>query len=151
MGQRIGPKHKEREGCAVPKYRRTEKKKTWSVLECRNGRKTDPYCPSLSHVVTINGFQVLLSSTSRLPSYPTGGRFSLTLPPPRTPASLNQQTTCRTPSRLLYPGYKNGLRTHVQCWFSLELAHCSNRVSHSNTLYLFLKKKKKEAGPGCGP
>ena len=97
--------------------------------------KPDPYRPSLPHVVTINGFQVLLSSTNHLPSYPTGRRYLPYSPPPSTPTSLNQQTTCRAPSRLLYPGYKNGLRTHVQCWFSLELAHCSNRVSHSNTLY----------------
>ena len=42
-----------------------------SVLECRNGRKTDPYRLSLSHVVTINGFQVLLSNITCFPSYLT--------------------------------------------------------------------------------
>ena len=36
--------------------------------------KTDPYHPSLIHVVTINGFQVLLSSITCLPSYPIGKR-----------------------------------------------------------------------------
>ena len=35
----------------------------------------------------------------------------------------------------LYPGYKNALRTPVQRWFSLELAHCFNRISHSNKFY----------------
>ena len=38
-------------------------------------------------------------------------------------------------SHCLYPGYKSGLRTPVQCWFSLELAHRSNSVSRSNKLY----------------
>ena len=38
-------------------------------------------------------------------------------------------------SRSLYPGYKSGLRTSVQRRFSLELACCSNSVSHSNNLY----------------
>ena len=43
--------------------------------------------------------------------------------------------TRKTWSRSLYPGYESGLRTPVQCWFSLELACCSNSVSHSNQLY----------------
>ena len=38
-------------------------------------------------------------------------------------------------SHSLYPGYKSGLRTPVQRQFSLELARCSNSVSHSNELY----------------
>ena len=37
--------------------------------------KPDPYCPSLPHVVTINRFQVLLSSITCLPSYPIGRRY----------------------------------------------------------------------------
>ena len=35
----------------------------------------------------------------------------------------------------LYLGYKGGQRTPVQRQCSLELGHCSNRVSHSNKLY----------------
>ena len=38
-------------------------------------------------------------------------------------------------SHSLYPGYKSGLRTPVQRQLCLELAHCSNSVSHSNKLY----------------
>ena len=38
-------------------------------------------------------------------------------------------------SRSLYPGYKGGLKTPVQHRLSLELARCSNSVSHSNKLY----------------
>ena len=38
-------------------------------------------------------------------------------------------------SHSLYPGYESGLRTPVQCQFSLERAHCSNSISHSNKLY----------------
>ena len=41
----------------------------------------DPYHPSLPQVVTINGFQVLLSSITCLPFYPIGRRYLLTLPP----------------------------------------------------------------------
>ena len=43
--------------------------------------------------------------------------------------------TCKTPSHFLYPGYNSGLRTPVEHQFSLELACCSNSVSHSNKLY----------------
>ena len=38
-------------------------------------------------------------------------------------------------SHSLCPRYKSELRTPVQRRFSLELAHCSNSVSHSNKLY----------------
>ena len=38
-------------------------------------QKSDPYHPSLPYVVTINGFQVLLSSITCLPTYPTQGRY----------------------------------------------------------------------------
>ena len=37
-------------------------------------------------------------------------------------------------SHSLYPGYKNELRTPVQCWLSLDTAHCSNSISHYNKL-----------------
>ena len=30
---------------------------------------------------------------------------------------------------------KSGLKTPIQCQFSLELARCSNSISHSNKLY----------------
>ena len=59
--------------CGVPRTK--EQKKTRMVLECRNRKKTDPYRPSLHHVVTIKGFQVLLSSITCLPSFPTGRRY----------------------------------------------------------------------------
>ena len=42
-------------------------------------------------LLTINGFQVFLSSITCLPSYPTQGKgICLTLPPPSTCASFNQ-------------------------------------------------------------
>ena len=104
-------------------------------LECRN-RKTHPFCPSLPHVVTINGFQVLLSNITCLPSYPIKRRY---LPhsspyPVYMPHPISKWPT-RSLSHSLYPGYKSGPRTPVQHWFSFELAHCSNSVSHSNKLY----------------
>ena len=36
----------------------------------------------------------------------------------------------------ILPGYKNRVTARVQCRLSLELACCSDSVSHSNTLYL---------------
>ena len=55
-----------------PNDERTEKKKkkTKEGLGKQERKKLDPYCPSLPHVVTINEFQVLLSSVTCLPSYP---------------------------------------------------------------------------------
>ena len=38
-------------------------------------------------------------------------------------------------SRSLYPGYKSGLKTPVECWFSLELARCSNSIATLITLF----------------
>ena len=99
--------------------------------------KPDPYRPSLPHVVTINGFQVLLSSTTSLP--PTHHRekvFALLFPHPvHMPHPISKQPT-RPLSHSLYPEYKSGLRTPVQCRFSLELALSCNSVSYSNKLYL---------------
>ena len=46
--------------------------------------KPDPYHPSLPHVVTINGFQVLLNSMTCLPSYPIGRRYLPYSPRPPT-------------------------------------------------------------------
>ena len=98
--------------------------------------KPDPCRPSLPLLVTINGFQVLLSSITCLSSCRTQGEgICLTLPPPSIHASSNQQMTHKTLIPLLVPWVKSGLKTPVQCWFSLELVHCSNSVSHSNKLY----------------
>ena len=98
--------------------------------------KPDPYPPFLPHVVIINGFQVLLSSIICLLFYPIGRRY---LPysspnPVYVPHSINKWPA-KPLSHYWYPGYKSGLRTLVQHWFSLELAHCSNNVYHSNKLY----------------
>lgn len=62
--------------CGDPRMK--EQIKPQRVLGCRNG-KTRLYRPSLPHVVTINGFQVLLGNITCLPSYPIGGEkvFSL--------------------------------------------------------------------------
>ena len=101
--------------------------------------KPDPYRLSLPHVVTINGFQVLLSSINCLPSYPTGRRYLPYSPlHPCNPVYMPHPISkwpARPLSHSLYPGYKSELRTPVQGRFSLELAHSSNSVSHSNKLY----------------
>ena len=98
--------------------------------------KPDPYHPSLPYVVTINGFSVLLSSITCLPSYPIGRRY---LPyssfhPGYLPHPINKWSA-RPLSHSLYPAYKSGPRTLVQRWFFLELSRFSNRVSHSNKFY----------------
>ena len=96
--------------------------------------KPDPYHPSLPHVVTINGFQVLLSSITCLPSY-REKVFALLFPTQYI--CIIQSSNCpeKPLSHSWYPGYKNRLRARVQCRLSLELARCSDRVSHVNTLY----------------
>ena len=66
-------------------------------------KKPDPHRPSLPHVVTKNGFQVLLSSITCLLSYPTGRRYFPYSSPPSIPASSNQQVTRRTSVPLLIP------------------------------------------------
>ena len=98
--------------------------------------KPDPYRPSLPHVVIINGFQVLQSSIICLPYYPIGRRY---LPysspyPVYVPHSISKWHA-RPLFHSLYPGYNSGLEYSVQCQFSLELARCSNSISHSNKLY----------------
>ena len=93
-------------------------------------KKTDPYHLSLPHVVTINGTVQPVS-----PPTPQEEGICPTLPPPSILASSNQHITHKTPSHSLYPGYKSGLRTPVQRRFSLELACCSNSVSHSHKFY----------------
>ena len=52
-------------------------------------------------------------------------------------------------SHSLYPGYKNGLRTPVQCQFSLALAHCPNSLSHSNKLSLSFCLTSGKSFPNC--
>ena len=88
----------------------------------------DPYRPPLPHVVTINGTEQPVS-----PPTPEGEGTFPTLPPPRIRASSSQQMIRKTPIPLLVP--HTGLRTRVHRRFSLELARCSNSVSHSNKLY----------------
>ena len=118
--------------CSDPRTK--EQTKPRGVLECRNG-KNRPFHLSLHHVVIINGFQVLLSSITCLRSYPIGRRYlSYSSPHPIYVPHPISKWPARPPSRSSYPGYKSGLRTPVQLWFSLELACCSNSVSHSDKL-----------------
>ena len=57
--------------------------KTKEGFGIRNG-KPDPYRPSLLHVVTINGFQVLLKSITCLSSFPIERRYLPYSPPAPT-------------------------------------------------------------------
>ena len=55
------------------------------VLEV-GAERPDLWCPSRPHAVTVNGSQVLLTSVTCLPSYPTGRRH--------LPYSSHTQYTC---------------------------------------------------------
>ena len=61
--------------------------------------------------------------------------FALLFPPPSILSSSSKQITCKIPIPLLVPWVESGLRTPIQHWFSLELPHCSNSISHSHKLY----------------
>ena len=49
--------------------------KTKEVLGMQEWKKPDPYGPPSHHVVTINGFQVFLSSINCLPSCPIRRKY----------------------------------------------------------------------------
>jgi len=131
----------KRGGNVVTQERKSREKQggSWKA----GTEKPDLYRPFLPHVVTINGFQVLLSSITYLPSDRIGRRYSAySLPQPVYMPHPISKWPARPLSHSLYPDCKSGLkkkksgvRTPVQCRFSLELAHCSNSVSHSNKLY----------------
>ena len=61
--------------------------------------------------------------------------FALLFPHPVYMPHPISKWPARPLSHSLYPDYTSGLRTPVQHLFSLELAHCSNSISHSNKLY----------------
>ena len=61
--------------------------------------------------------------------------FTLFFPHPVYVPHTISKWSSRPLSCSLYPRSKNGLRTPVQCWLSLELAGCSNSISHFNKLY----------------
>ena len=90
----------------------------------------------IPNVVTINELKVLLTSITCLPSYPIERRYLPYSSPYRV---YMLHPTSKWPTRplshSLYPGYKSGLRAPLQRQFSLELARCSNSISHSNKLY----------------
>ena len=82
--------------------------------------KSDPYHPSLPYIVTINGFQVLLSSITCLSSYPTKWEgICLTLPPPSIRASSNQQMTHKSPIPLLAPWVFSSVQFSAQSCLTL--------------------------------
>ena len=93
--------------------------------------KLDAYRPSLPHVVTV-----LMEQYNLSPLLPHREEvFALLFPPPSILSSSNKQMTCKIPIPLLVPWVESGLRTSIQCWFSLELPYCSNSIFHSNKLY----------------
>ena len=65
--------------------------------------KPDPYHLSLPHAVTINGFQVLLSSITCRPATPQGRGICLTRPPPSIQASSHPLMPRKTPIPLPVP------------------------------------------------
>ena len=96
-------------------------------------QKQQTLTPSLPHAVTVPGAHNL---PPLRPQTPDGGGIRSTLAPSSMHASSSQQWPARPLCHSLYPGYKSGLRTPVQRRFCLELARCSDSVSHSNKLHL---------------
>ena len=98
-------------------------------------KKQDPQQLSLPHVVTVGGFQVLLSSINGLPSYPISRKcFSYSSPTQYMcliHSANDPQDPYHTPCTLAM----SGLRTPVQHLFAFVLACSSNSVPHSNKLY----------------
>ena len=108
------------------------------VTQGQKNRKTRPLLtfPPIPNVVTIKEFQVLLTSITCLLSYPIEKRYlPYSSPHPVYMPHPIRKWLARPLSHSLYPGYKSGLRTPVRCWFSLELACCSNNISQSNIMY----------------
>ena len=101
------------------------------VLECRN-RKTRPLSSFplpcfLTKTISVPPGQYNLS-----PLLPHGEKVFATQYTCLIQSTKDPQDPYPSPCTL---GKKSGLRTAVQCPFSLELAHCSNSVFHSNKLY----------------
>ena len=73
--------------------------------------KPAPYRPSLPHAETINGFQVLLSSITSLPSYPIGRRYlAYSFPEPVYVPHPISKWPARPLSHSLYAGCKSGVK-----------------------------------------
>ena len=101
---------------------RKNRGKTKEGLGMQKQKRPDPSCPSLRPVVTVNGFQVLLSSISCLPSYPTGKRYLPYSSPTQYMCLTQSANDPQDPSHSVHPGYRSGPRTPVQRGRSLELA-----------------------------
>ena len=124
------------EECGVPRMKeQKKKKKTKEGLGKQERKKLDPYCPSLPHVVTINEFQVLLSSVTRLPSYPICAVLSRLV----VSDSLRPHN-CSLPGSSVH-GDSPGKNTGLSCHFLLQgifpnpglkpgLLHCRQILYH---------------------
>ena len=105
------------------------------VMECRN-RKTrllKSFPPPCCNYQWISGPP---EQYNLPPLLPHGKKVFVSLfpQPVYVPHPINKWPA-RPLSRSLFPGYKSVLRIPVQRRFSLELARCSNSVSHSHKLY----------------
>ena len=120
-----------------------EQMKPRRVLEWRN-RKFRPLLSFLPvpNVVTINEFQILLTSINCLPSFSMLGEgiyFTLSPQPIYLPYPISKWPI-RSISCSLHPGYQNESRTPVHCRLSLtvrKLACCAGRDSPLPTLTNF--------------
>ena len=106
VGDKVGA------NCGDPRTK--EQIKSGRVLESRNAQmeKPDPYCPCLPHVVTINGFQVLLSSITCLPSYSIGSRYLPYSPPRPTTQYMCLIQSANDPQDLCPTPWALGLRVY---------------------------------------
>ena len=98
-------------------------------------KKQDSQHCSLPHVVTVDGFQVLLSSINGLPSFPIRRKYFSYSSPTQYRCRINSANDPQDPYPTPCTLAMSGLWTPVQHPFSFALACSSNRVPHSNKLY----------------
>ena len=98
-------------------------------------KKQDSQHCSLPHVVTVDGFQVLLSSINGLPSFPVRRKYFSYSSPTQYRCRINSANDPQDPYPTPCTLAMSGLWTPVQHPFSFALACSSNRVPHSNKFY----------------
>ena len=98
-------------------------------------KKQDSQHCSLPHVVTVDGFQVLLSSINSLSSYPISRNCFSYSSPTQYRCLIHSANDPQDPYPIPCTLAMSGLRTPAQHPFSFALACSSNSVPHSNKFY----------------
>ena len=98
-------------------------------------KKQDPQHLSLPHVVTVDGFLVLLSSINGLPSFPIRRKYFSFSSPTQYRCLIHSANDLQDPYPTPCTLAVSGIRTPGQHLFSFELSCSSNSIPHSNKLY----------------